>query len=90
MSGYKISPEEINRIGQDEDAIIEELGQAILDLQNIQEDMLSDVNWQGPKKSEFERDFVAYLEAASALKQSGDAQVDALLNILSTYVNAEM
>ena len=90
MSGYKINPAEVSRISQEEDGYIQELGQVITELEAIGEDLLSDANWQGQKKKEFRTDFTAYLNAVRELKKSGDAQIDALLEVLSTYIKPEM
>lgn len=90
MSGYKIDPAEVRRISKKEENYIQELGQVITELEAIGEDLLSDANWQGKKKEEFRTDFTAYLNAVRELKVSGDAQIDALLKVLSTYIKPEV
>lgn len=89
MSGYTIYTAESAKAIKQQEKILEDLGAEIKTLQNIRQDLLSDANWKGPKKQEFESAFDSYVDLCTQLLQNGYAHLEALEGIHSEYVKNE-
>lgn len=89
MSGYTINPEAASQAIQQLNEYLEALGNEITKLRSVEDEVLSDSNWQGPNKQEYRADFDAYLEAAAGLLKNGYEHLEALQGIASAYIENE-
>ena len=89
MSGYTIEPAAASQAIEQLSQILEELKLEIERLAGVEEDLLSDANWQGPNKQEYRADFDNYLEAARKLLANGVEHLEALQGITTTYLENE-
>ena len=89
MSGYTINPEAASQAIQQLNEYLEALGNEITQLKTVEDDVLSDANWQGPNKQEYRADFDAYLEAATGLLRNGYEHLEALQGIVTAYIENE-
>ena len=89
MSGYTINPEAASQAIQQLNECLEALGNEITQLKTVEDDVLSDANWQGPNKQEYRADFDNYLDAARKLLANGVEHLEALQGITTTYLENE-
>lgn len=89
MSGYTIDPAAAAQAIEQLNEILEELKSEIQNLTTVEEDILSDANWQGPKKQEYRTDFNVYLDAATKLMANGYEHLEALQGMVTAYIENE-
>ena len=89
MSGYSIEPAAASQAIDQLEQILEELRAEIERLSSVENDLLSDANWQGPNKQNFRNDFTAYLSAVAKLYDNGVEHLEALQGIVASYIENE-
>ncbi len=89
MSGYSIEPAAASQAIEQLEQILEELRAEIGRLSSVENDLLSDANWQGPNKQSFRSDFSAYLTAVAKLHDNGVEHLEALRGIAASYIENE-